>query len=52
MDHLKNLDFDKLDFANIQFKYSYRIKIFFGKDDSLLKGDFKNTEQFATSVKN
>lgn len=52
LDHLKNMDLDKLDFANIQYKYSTRIKMFFGNEDILLKGDFKNTEQFATSVKN
>lgn len=52
LDHLKNMDLDKLDFANIQYKYSSRIKMFFGNEDILLKGDFKNTEQFATSVKN
>jgi len=52
LDHLKNMDLDKLDFANIQYKYSTRIKMIFGNEDILLKGDFKNTEQFATSVKN
>jgi len=52
LDHLKNMDLDKLDFANIQYKYNTRIKMFFGNEDILLKGDFKNTEQFATSVKN
>jgi len=52
LDHLKNMDLDKLDFGNIEYKYSQRIKMFFGNEDILLKGDFKNTEQFATSVKN